>query len=85
MSVISYPPKKVTKHPPCPNIDWEFSFSFVDSIFFIFFSPLIQLIAANIDVAFIVQSLNENFNVRRLERYLVMIHESNIKPIVLML
>ncbi|MES9902012.1 MAG: hypothetical protein ABW168_04925 [Sedimenticola sp.] len=28
-----------------------------------------QLIAANIDVAFIVQSLNDNFNLRRLERY----------------
>jgi ribosome biogenesis GTPase len=43
-----------------------------------------QLVAANIDVAFIVQSLNENFNLRRLERYLVMINESNIKPIVLL-
>jgi len=30
-----------------------------------------QLIAANIDVAFIVQSLDTNFNLRRLERYLV--------------
>ncbi len=29
-----------------------------------------QLIAANIDVTFIVQSLDENFNLRRLERYL---------------
>jgi len=43
-----------------------------------------QLIAANIDVAFIVQSLNENFNLRRLERYLVMVKESNIQPIVLL-
>lgn len=43
-----------------------------------------QLIAANIDVAFIVQSLDENFNLRRLERYLVMINESNIQPIVLL-
>ncbi|TKB11167.1 ribosome small subunit-dependent GTPase A [Desulforhopalus sp. IMCC35007] len=43
-----------------------------------------QLIAANIDVAFIMQSLNENFNIRRLERYLVMSHESNIKPVVLL-
>jgi len=43
-----------------------------------------QLIAANIDVAFIVQSLNENFNLRRLERYLVMINESNIQPIILL-
>jgi ribosome biogenesis GTPase len=43
-----------------------------------------QLIAANVDVAFIVQSLNENFNIRRLERYLVMVNESNIQPIVLL-
>lgn len=43
-----------------------------------------QLIGANIDVAFIVQSLNENFNIRRLERYLVMINESKITPIVLL-
>jgi ribosome biogenesis GTPase len=43
-----------------------------------------QLIAANIDVAFIVQSLNENFNLRRLERYLVMVNESNIQPIILL-
>jgi ribosome biogenesis GTPase len=43
-----------------------------------------QLIGANIDFAFIVQSLNENFNLRRLERYLVMVHDSNIQPIVLL-
>ena len=43
-----------------------------------------QVIAANVDVAFIVQSLNENFNLRRLERYLVMVNESNIHPIVLL-
>ncbi len=44
----------------------------------------VQLIAANIDVAFIVQSLDANFNLRRLERYLVMIHEAGIEPIVLL-
>lgn len=43
-----------------------------------------QLIAANIDVAFIVQSLGGNFNLRRLERYLVMVKESNIEPVVLL-
>jgi len=43
-----------------------------------------QLIAANINAAFIVQSLDVNFNLRRLERYLVMINESNIRPIVLL-
>jgi ribosome biogenesis GTPase / thiamine phosphate phosphatase len=43
-----------------------------------------QLIASNIDVAFIVQSLDENFNLRRLERYLVMVHEGDINPIILL-
>lgn len=43
-----------------------------------------QLIAANIDTAFIVQSLDDDFNLRRLERYLVMINESNIRPVVLL-
>jgi ribosome biogenesis GTPase len=43
-----------------------------------------QILVANIDVAFIVQSLDSNFNLRRLERYLVMIHESDIQPIVLL-
>ncbi|HKI79946.1 MAG TPA: ribosome small subunit-dependent GTPase A [Ignavibacteriaceae bacterium] len=41
-----------------------------------------QLIAANIDVAIIMQSLDANYNLRRLERYLVMINESKIKPVV---
>lgn len=43
-----------------------------------------QLIGANIDIGFIVQSLNENLNLNRLERYLVMINESNAQPIVLL-
>ncbi len=43
-----------------------------------------QLIAANIDVAFIIQSLNDDFNLRRLERYLVMVNESGIEPIILL-
>lgn len=41
-----------------------------------------QLIAANIDTAVIMQALDSNFNIRRLERYLVMINESNITPII---
>lgn len=43
-----------------------------------------QLIGANIDCAFVMQSLDSNFNVNRLERYLVMIHEGGISPIVLL-
>lgn len=43
-----------------------------------------QLIAANIDTAFIVQSCDANFSVRRLERYMVMIHDGNIEPVILL-
>ena len=43
-----------------------------------------QLIAANLDVAFIIQSADCNFNLRRLERYLVMVNESGITPVILL-
>ena len=43
-----------------------------------------QLIATNIDTGLIVQSLDNNYNLRRLERYLVMIIQSNIQPILLL-
>jgi ribosome biogenesis GTPase len=43
-----------------------------------------QMIAANIDVAFIVQSCDIDFNLRRLERYLVMVKDSDIEPIFLL-
>lgn len=43
-----------------------------------------QLIASNIDYAFIVQSVNANFDINRLERYLVMVNESGITPIILL-
>jgi ribosome biogenesis GTPase len=42
------------------------------------------MIAANIDVAFIVQSCHYDFNVRRLERYLVMVREGGIEPLILL-
>jgi ribosome biogenesis GTPase len=43
-----------------------------------------QMIAANIDVAFIVQSCQFDFNVNRLERYLVMVNEGHIEPLLLL-
>ena len=43
-----------------------------------------QLIAANIDTAIVIQALDHNYNLRRLERYLAMINESNIHPVVLL-
>ncbi|MGE5313762.1 MAG: ribosome small subunit-dependent GTPase A [Acidobacteriota bacterium] len=43
-----------------------------------------QMIAANLDGAFIMQSCDHNFNVRRLERYLVMAREGRIEPAILL-
>jgi ribosome biogenesis GTPase len=43
-----------------------------------------QMIAANIDSAFIVQACDFDFNLRRLERYLVMVNEGHIEPILLL-
>ncbi|MFQ5605040.1 MAG: ribosome small subunit-dependent GTPase A [bacterium] len=43
-----------------------------------------QVLAANIDVIFIVQSLDNNFNLRRIERYLVMVYESQAQPVILL-
>jgi len=44
----------------------------------------IQMIAANIDEALILQSLDKDLNLRKLERYLVMVKDSNIMPIILL-
>jgi ribosome biogenesis GTPase len=41
-----------------------------------------QIISTNIDVAFIVQSIDNNFNVNRLERYLTICYSANIEPIL---
>jgi len=43
-----------------------------------------QMIAANIDMAFIVQSCHFDFNVQRLERYLVMARDGRVEPVVLL-
>jgi ribosome biogenesis GTPase len=43
-----------------------------------------QMIAANIDAAFIVQSCHFDFNVRRMDRYLVMAADGGVEPIVIL-
>ena len=43
-----------------------------------------QLLAVNVDVAFLGSSLNENFNLRRLERYLALAHDARVVPVVLL-
>ena len=42
------------------------------------------MLAANVDVVFIVTSLNEDLNLRRLERYLILARESGAQPVVLL-
>jgi ribosome biogenesis GTPase len=43
-----------------------------------------QVLAANVDVVFVVTSVNAEFNVRRLERYITVAWESGATPIVLL-
>jgi ribosome biogenesis GTPase / thiamine phosphate phosphatase len=43
-----------------------------------------QLVAANVDTAIMLMGLDENFNVRRLERYLTAIRAADIQPIILL-
>ena len=42
-----------------------------------------QLISTNIDVAFIIQSIENNFNINRLERYLTICYSANIEPVLI--
>jgi len=44
----------------------------------------LQMIAANIDSAFIVQSCHFDFNPRRMDRYLVMAADGKVEPIVIL-
>ena len=46
--------------------------------------PKEQAVAANFDYVFIMQSLNRNFNPKRLERYLTLAWESGAEPVVLL-
>lgn len=43
-----------------------------------------QLIAANVDTAFIVCSLNEDFNLNRIERYLSIVNEAGSTPVLVL-
>jgi ribosome biogenesis GTPase / thiamine phosphate phosphatase len=43
-----------------------------------------QILAANVDTAFVVSSLNIELNARRIERYLTMIYSSGATPVVLL-
>lgn len=43
-----------------------------------------QILAANVDTAFLVSALNEDFNPRRIERYLAAVWQSGARPVVVL-
>lgn len=43
-----------------------------------------QLLAANIDVVFILGSMDADFSERRLERYLTVVHDGGARPVILL-
>lgn len=43
-----------------------------------------QIVAANVDTIFLVTALDNDFNLRRLERYLIMAWESGAQPVVIL-
>lgn len=43
-----------------------------------------QLIAANIDTVFIVCSMNNDFNLNRIERYLTLANEAGVEPVIVL-
>lgn len=43
-----------------------------------------QVIAANVDYLFLVNALNHDFNVRRIERYLLLAYESGAMPVIVL-
>jgi len=43
-----------------------------------------QVMVANVDWVFIVQGLDDNFNINRIERYLIMVENSGAKPVIVL-
>lgn len=43
-----------------------------------------QIVAANIDTAFLVSGLDNDFNLRRIERYLILTWESGANPVIIL-
>ena len=43
-----------------------------------------QIIATNMDIVFVVQGLDNNYNLRRLERFLVVASQSGAVPVILL-
>lgn len=46
--------------------------------------PVQQVVAANVDIVFLVSGLDHDYNVRRIERYLTLAWESGAKPVIVL-
>jgi ribosome biogenesis GTPase / thiamine phosphate phosphatase len=46
--------------------------------------PAQQVVAANVDIAFLVTGLDHDYNLRRIERYLTLAWESGAKPVIVL-
>lgn len=44
----------------------------------------VQVIAANVDVAFLVQAVDRDFNLNRLERYLTICYAAKVNPVIVL-
>lgn len=44
----------------------------------------VQIIATNIDYAFLIQAVDRDFNINRLERYLTICYSSDVSPIIVL-
>jgi len=44
----------------------------------------VQIIAANIDTAFVIESIGRDFNLNRFERYLAIVKDSGIKSVIIL-
>jgi ribosome biogenesis GTPase len=43
-----------------------------------------QVIATNIDMAFVIESVDRDYNLNRLERYLAIVRDGDIKPVIVL-
>lgn len=43
-----------------------------------------QIVAANVDCVFVMSSLNQDLNLRRIDRYLTLAWDNNIKPVIIL-
>ena len=43
-----------------------------------------QILAANIDIAFLISGMDDEFNIQRIERYITMCYNRNLRPVIIL-